>query len=64
MWNASEANEMGRLLQDVGNGDQYGKRTKGPDIFFFINHSKVPKYKAKDVAYARIVCTIREMKKT
>ena len=61
--NISSANEIGRLFQSVGKGDQNRQRIKGAEKFFFINYDKYPKHKIKEVPYARFVCTIREMKK-
>ena len=62
-WNTSEANEMCRLFQGFGEGDQDGQRIKGANVFFFIERNKDPKNKVKKVVCARIVCNIREMKK-
>ena len=59
IWNKSTANELGRLFQGVGKGDDGGQRIKGTDDFFFMSRAKVPNRKAKDVTYARVACTIR-----
>ena len=47
----------------MGNKYQDGKRTKGTDTFYFINHYKLPKHKAKDITFDQVVRTTREVKK-
>ena len=61
-WTTSAADEFGRLFQGVGTNNTNGKRVEGTNTFFFIHHHQVPKHKIKEVTYARIVCTIRDMK--
>ena len=63
MRTTSLADEFGRLFQCVGKGNQDGKRIKGINTFFFIHHRQIPHHNIKDIKYARIVYTIRDMKK-
>ena len=62
IWTTSAANELGRLFQGVGSNTNGGQRIKGTNTFFFIPKNKVPNKKIQDITYARIVCTIRDMK--
>ena len=53
---------MGRIFQGVGEGDQDDLRIKGISTLFFIECNNFPINKAKEVKYARVACTIREIK--
>ena len=59
----STVNELGRLFQGVERNEDGSKRTKGTNTSFFISREKNPNTTIKDITYARVVCTIREMKK-
>ena len=59
----SAADEFGRLFQGVGKGDQNGQRATGTNNFYFIPHHQVPHHEIKEMTRARVVCTIREIKK-
>lgn len=56
-WSVSAANEFGRLANGVGG------RVKGTNTFNFINKSKIPKQRMKDITYGQFVCSIRPEKK-
>ena len=47
IWNTLAANEMGRLFQGVGKGDDDGQRIKGTNALFFVTSEKVPNKKSK-----------------
>ena len=63
MWNKHAANELGCLFQALGKDDDGRQRVEVTDAFFFTSRAKVPNRKVKDVNYARIACTIREINK-
>ena len=49
-WGTSFANEIGRLCQGIDG------RAVGTDIMCFIDKSKVPRDRVKDVTYGKINC--------
>ena len=53
VWGTSYGNEIGRLFQGMPG------RVKGTDTCFFINKNDIPKDRAKDCTYGRIVTSYR-----
>jgi hypothetical protein len=56
-WNRSFGDEISRLAQGRKDGS-----IKGTDTFFFIHKHQVPADRFRDVAYDRVVCTVRPEK--
>mgnify|MGYP007089473653 CR=1 FL=1 len=57
-WFISAGNEVGRLAQGMPS-----QEIKGTDTLFFIQKSKFPTDRWKDVTYAQFVCDVRPQKK-
>jgi hypothetical protein len=55
-WKHSFGNEIGCLAQGMPG------RSEGTDTLFFIDRSKVPEDRRKDVTYGKIVCNMRPQK--
>ena len=63
-WNKYFSNEMGRLCQGVGTGENgLGKIVEGTDSFYFIKFEEIPKYYLHEICYTSVVCEIRPGKK-
>ena len=63
IWSTSAANETGRLFQGVVERDWDSQRAKGNCTFSSSNTITLLKNKAIEVEHARIVCTMKEIKK-
>ena len=63
-WDASYANELGRLCQGIGTSDSnpQAKRVEGTDTFRVISYSDIPQDRRTDVTYTRVVCEVRPQK--
>jgi hypothetical protein len=55
-WGYSFGNETGRLAQKIP------AQNNGTDTFFFIDKSKVPADRRKDIIYGKLACNIRTQK--
>ena len=63
-WDASYANELGRLCQGIGQSttDATKKRVEGTNTFRPIQVHDIPKDRRGDVTYTRVVCEVRPQK--
>ena len=63
-WNKYFSNEMGRLCQGVGTGNNgIGKIVEGTNIFYFIKFEDIPKDCINKICYTSVVCEVRPEKK-
>lgn len=64
IWDTSYANELGRLCQGVGKGDQGTKkqRVAGTDTFRAIQFDDIPKDRRDQITYTKVVCEVRPEK--
>ena len=62
--NKSFSNEMQRLYQGVGTGNNgLGKRVEGTDTFYVIKFEDIPKDRMNEICYTSVVCEVRPGKK-
>ena len=61
-WNTSYSNELGRLCQGIGTGPHDGKRVKGTNTLFPIQHDNIPFGRRKEITYSKVVCKVRPEK--
>ena len=63
-WLQSYSNEMGRLCQGVGKGEQgpNKQRVKGTDTFRVTKYEDIPHDRRRDIAHVRVVCEVRPQK--
>ena len=63
-WDASYANELGRLCQGIGHPPTNPKaqRVEGTDTFRPIHYEDIPSDRRSDVTYTRVVCEVRPQK--
>ena len=64
IWLRAYSNEMGRLCQGIGKGDQGPKqqRIKGTDTFRVIHYHEIPRERRKEIAHVRVVSEVRPQK--
>ena len=63
IWNQSFSNEMGRLCQGIGVGDNgIGHRVEGTDTFRVIYYDNIPPDRRKEITYTSVVCEVRPQK--
>ena len=63
-WDASYANELGRLCQGIGTlpGQPTTKRIPGTDTFTPIHFHDIPSDRRSDITYTKVVCEVRPQK--
>ena len=64
IWNNSASNELGRLLQGIGEGDQGqgNQRVDGTDTFRVIKYEDIPPERRKEICFTSTVCKVRPEK--
>ena len=64
IWNASYANELGRLCQGVGKGEKLPKnqRVEGINTFRIIIFEDIPQDRRKEICHSMVVCEVRPQK--
>ena len=63
-WNKYFLNEMGRLCQGVGTGNNgIGKRVKGTNTFYVIKFEDIPRDHLNEICYTSVLCEVRPGKK-
>ncbi len=63
VWDRSYSNELGRLCQGIGTGDNTGgKWVAGTNTFHIIAYVDIPYHKQKEIIYTKVVCEGREGK--
>ena len=56
-WNKYFSNEMGRLCQGVGTGENgLGNGLDGTDTFYVIKFEDIPKERINEICYTSLVC--------
>jgi len=60
-WNTSYANELGRLCQGIGRGNQGPKnqRVAGTNTFHPIPYNAIPKDHRNEITFTKVVCSVR-----
>jgi len=60
-WNTSYANELGRLCQGIGRGNQGPKnqRVAGTNTFRLIPYNAIPKDRRNEITFTKVVCSVR-----
>jgi hypothetical protein len=62
-WDASYANELGRLCQGIGSGPTpNSQQVSGIETFCLINYNDIPLHKRKEICRTMVVCKVRPEK--
>ena len=64
IWETSYCNELGRLCQGIGRGDNGPKkqRVTGTETFKVIRYEDIPQDCRKEVCHTKVVCEVRPQK--